>query len=761
MVQHRRTLAALGATAGMLLAAGPARAATLTVDDDHAQCPAAGYSSVQSAIDAAAPGDTVIVCEGAYAEGSGALGSNAVTITKSLTLKGVGADLVSITPRATTPIGGQILEAAPDIRNGVGDIVAVVGAPTKPITVDLSGITVDGFDANRRPIAVEAGILFLDAKGSVYRSRVTDVVTSEADGAYARPGGWRGTQPGYGIVQTSSTVLAPVDGVRDLVIESTRVDKYNKVGVLIDGATNDTWPFAASGALNRGYFTADQIVGRTECVNYAGTGNCASVGLLTTGPLFGQDGIRVTNGGRAVVTDSLITQNLVNGTGAPTRDSPDNNANLSLGAGLRFVGAALNTFSSGTPIKNSSVTSSNIVDNAYGVLSYQADGTTATSGNPAAVNAGNVLKAENNWWGVRFSSPTNPGPAISPTKNPQVPENGVNGIATPDGAGTTSNAVDFYPFRSGPQADPTSGQFAIIDAPLQIDDAPPAVALTATATAEPGDTVSLTAAATDDFGVKSVTFYDGARRIATASVPPYAATLAVPAACPAARTLTAMVEDSSGQTSTGSATVQVNCPAPPTPNPAPVPAKPAIAFVAAPSTLAGRTTVSFTPTTPGGLGRIDVFLGTRLACTVKAAPFACTIAPSGADVGVQALRAVVTDALGATAEASVSVRVPKFTPSVSLTVARRAASGGKVRRTISGRLVLPSAVTKAQGCHAARVTVAIKRSGRSISNQQLKVSSTCTFKTSITAAGKASFSVSARFGGNAALAAAAKTRRFS
>jgi hypothetical protein len=753
--------------AGMLLAAGSARAATLTVDDDHAQCPAAGYSSVQSAVDAAAPGDTVIVCEGSYAEGSGAVGSNAVTITKSLTLKGVGADLVSITPRATTPIGGQILEAAPDIRNGVGDIVAVVGAPTKPITVDLSGITVDGFDANRRPIAVEAGIVFLDAKGSVYRSRVTDVVTSEADGAYARPGGWRGAQPGYGIVQTSSTVLAPVDGVRDLVIESTRVDKYNKVGVLIDGATNDTWPFTASGALNRGYFTADEIVGRTECVNYAGTGNCASVGLLTTGPLFGQDGIRVTNGGRAVVTDSLITQNLVNGTGAPTRNSADNNANLSLGAGLRFVGAALNTFSSGTPIKNSWVASSNIVDNAYGILSYQADGTTATTGNPAAVNAGNVLKAENNWWGVRFSSPSNPGPAISPTMNPQVPENGVNGVATPDGAGTTSNAVDFYPFRSGPQADPTSGQFAIIDAPLQIDDAPPAVALTATATAEPGDTVSLTAAATDDFGVKSVSFYDGARRIGTASVPPYAAAITVPvsAACPAARTFTALVEDSSGQTSPGSATVQVRCqPEPETPpaqSPAPVPAKPAIAFVAAPSKLSGRTTVSFTPTTPGGLGRIDVFLGTRLACTVKAAPFACTIAPTGADVGVQALRAVVTDALGATAEVSVSVRVPKFTPSVSLTIARRAVSGGKVRRTISGRLVLPSAVTKAQGCHAARVTVVVKRGGRSISNQQLKVSSACTFSTSITAAGKGTFSVSARFGGNAALAAATKTRRFS
>ena len=48
--------------------------------------------------------------------------------------------------------------------------------------------------------------------------------------------------------------------------------------------------------VNWGIITASQIIGRTECMNYAGTGNCASVGLLTTGPLFGQDGLRVISG---------------------------------------------------------------------------------------------------------------------------------------------------------------------------------------------------------------------------------------------------------------------------------------------------------------------------------------------------------------------------------------------------------------------------------------------------------------------------------
>ena len=44
-------------------------------------------------------------------------------------------------------------------------------------------------------------------------------------------------------------------------------------------------------------------------------GNCSSVGLTTTGPTFGQDGVRVVGGAKVSIKDSSITQNLVNGTG--------------------------------------------------------------------------------------------------------------------------------------------------------------------------------------------------------------------------------------------------------------------------------------------------------------------------------------------------------------------------------------------------------------------------------------------------------------
>lgn len=473
-----RPCVALMAVAGSLALASSAGAATLAVDDDGRDCPAATYSSIQAAVDAAAPGDTVSVCAGAYAEGTGEVGTNALTIAKDLTIKGAGADLVTISPKASSPSGGRIMETTPDLRNGLGDVVAVVGAPTKPIDVAISGVTVDGFAPGDKPVVVEAGVVYLDAKGSIVKSRVTNTVTSEGDAAYTKPGGYRHPDAiGIGIAQTSQTLIQPVDGTRTLTIELTRVDKYNKYGVLIDGATNDAPPFTASGVIDRGVLSASTIVGRTQCSNFAGSGNCSVVGPVTTGPLFGQDGVRVTAGARAQIADSQITQNLVNGTGAPTRGNGTttgtNNQNLNLAAGIRLIGARMTTapVSTGLPrTYNTSVTRSNIVDNGYGAINVAADGVTPNTG------VANVFLAENNWWGLRIAAgaTTNPGPLVSPTINPPWPENPVNGTVAADATvptQNTSSAVDYYPFRNGVQSDPDAGMYTIADAPLPIADA--------------------------------------------------------------------------------------------------------------------------------------------------------------------------------------------------------------------------------------------------------------------------------------------------
>jgi hypothetical protein len=808
----RRATAALAAAVGSLLLASTAQAATtLTVDDDRTDCPAAQYTSIQAAVDAATPGDTVAVCAGDYEEGTGAQGTNAITISKSITLKGAGAGLVHISPKATTPTGGQILEASPSIRNGIGDIIAVDGTPSRPLTVDISGVTVDGYDAEGRAIAVEAGIVFLDAMGSVDRVRVTNVVTSEGDQAYTKPGGWRGSQPGIGIAQTSNALVAPVDGARKLYINRTRVDKYNQAGILIDGATNDTAPLVASGTIDSAYITATQVVGRTECINYQGTGSCSSVGLLTTGPLFGQDGIRVTSGARAKVSDSLISQNLVNGTGAPTRTTiaangtitpnTTNNANLALGAGIRLVGAGLTSYSSSNgQVILSSATTSNITDNAYGVLNLAADGTTTQTGSPTATgNLGNVFKAERDFWGENYYRATNPGPAMAPTDNPPVPENPVSGTATvADGTGTTSNSVDYYPFRSGQQADMSNGEWPVLSAPIPVDDAAPTVAITGSATVTRGGTMTVTATASDDFGVKSVTFYDGATKLGTSAGPVYTAAEAIPAdaAC-GSRAVSAIAEDSLGQSAVATGTVTVTgCDAgsggggggsggtgtdttpattvtttvtvrDETPPAATTPAAPAIAL-SAPSTIAARgATIGLRPEAAAGIKAVDVYLGTRKVCGLTSAPYStCVITPAGDEVGSQVIRAVVTDSTGRSADATARTTVQKFaTRGLSISIASRNLKGGNVRKTISGRVLLPSGVSAADGCSGGAVTIVVKRLGRSVSNEDLDANGDCTFTQRVTArrvkAGSAAFTYAVRFTGTDVLQSASSTRRSS
>jgi hypothetical protein len=66
-------------------------------------CSNGPFRTIQSAVDAARSGDTVQVCAGTYVEGSGAQGSNALTITKDLTISGAGADQVRIEARKGGP----------------------------------------------------------------------------------------------------------------------------------------------------------------------------------------------------------------------------------------------------------------------------------------------------------------------------------------------------------------------------------------------------------------------------------------------------------------------------------------------------------------------------------------------------------------------------------------------------------------------------------------------------------------------------------
>ena len=94
-----------------------------------------------------------------------------------------------------------------------------------------------------------------------------------------------------------------------------------------------------------------------------------------------------------------------------------------MAAGVRYVGAKIAQYATATgQVVYSRIGTSNIVDNAYGVMNVAADGTTAVTGNPNSARPrepGQPAQGRGQLVGPALQRrPTNPGPAISPTTNP-------------------------------------------------------------------------------------------------------------------------------------------------------------------------------------------------------------------------------------------------------------------------------------------------------------------------------------------------------
>jgi hypothetical protein len=774
-VCRRGSFASLLAIMGSLVTASMAPAATLSVDDDRQDCTAAAYTSVQDAVDAAAPGDTVSICPGTYTEGNAQPNTNALKIDKTITLKGAGADLVTISPKRYDGNDGSIADDPQNIRYSNGNIFTAVGTPSVPITVDISGITFDG-----NGVAVKAGVVFLDAQGSLRRSRVTDIVTSEAPGAYDMPGGYRSGALGYGVAQVTAAQTAPVGaGPRTLTITNTRIDEYNRAGLLIDGGINAASPVTPSGIELRGVVTASQIVGRSLCWDSNVDGDCfgstpagnPEPKPIADGPRFGQDGIRLAAGARGAISGSIVTQNLVQGQDAPVRNSATNNQYLREAAGIRLVGA---------DAANSSVTRTNIVDNAYGIVNAAADN---------AADAANPLMAENNWWGLwspvggTQPSPPNDGPEVSPASNPPYPENPVNGAPSADGSST----VDFMPYRSGPQSDPNTGQFAVVPAPIPVNDAAPAVSVTPERAAyRRSETVQLIAVPTDDFGIRRVTFFDGAREVGSDTSAPYTSAFTLPAdaAC-GTREVAATAEDSLGQTATGTSSLTVLCAEDPgdddqggnggTGNGGGNPGGPGGALepptVKLPDNLRvirrNGTTVTVRPTAAQGVAFVDFFLGARRACHDTEAPYQCRIKPLSSEIGAQTLRAVVTDRAGLTGQDSREVVVPKFSPrALKIEVLRKQLPGNRVRKTIVAKVLQTKGVERSTACADGWVTAVVREGLVTLRDVQKELDGRCRavimrFTARNNTSRRFKYKVQARFGGTTVMVPARKTRRFS
>jgi hypothetical protein len=106
---------------------GAARAGTtLVVDKDHVQCPDAQFASIEEAVQAAAPGDTIVVCPDTYDE--------SVTVDKPLTILGQSA--------LGNPSDINVCSALqpPDPTTQ-----AIVASPTIGFGIIAPGVVIDGF----------------------------------------------------------------------------------------------------------------------------------------------------------------------------------------------------------------------------------------------------------------------------------------------------------------------------------------------------------------------------------------------------------------------------------------------------------------------------------------------------------------------------------------------------------------------------------------------------------------------------------------
>ncbi|WP_135230361.1 Ig-like domain-containing protein [Deinococcus fonticola] len=149
-------------------------------------------------------------------------------------------------------------------------------------------------------------------------------------------------------------------------------------------------------------------------------------------------------------------------------------------------------------------------------------------------------------------------------------QEGWQGRALPAGGSQTVTFATRVPMASQPKYDPASFRlvFAVTDNPasLALDKTPPTVSVSVTPTTlTTAGSATIRATATDNKGVKSVSFYDGAALLGTDTQAPYEWIKAYTAADNGTRSIRAVATDTSGNTATAQTTLTVNIPNTPPP----------------------------------------------------------------------------------------------------------------------------------------------------------------------------------------------------
>jgi nitrous oxidase accessory protein NosD len=256
----------------LLLVAGPSSAAPgarVVVSNNPAQCPAATFTKIQDAINAASPGDEIVICNGIYAE--------QLSINKSLDIEAdSGAFLVpaSIQQNATSLATGDAIAAA----------VLVSGATN----VSISGLTVDGINNGITECAPRLiGVYFQNSSGTLRHAAIRNFKLDAA---------LNGCQSGTGVFvesgggQTSNVEIAD-SSIHDYQKNGITANESGTTAQIHDNVVTGIGPTtgAAQNGIQIGFSAAGSI--RTNTVANNVWSPCTAVATCQT-----------------VATDILVTQ---------------------------------------------------------------------------------------------------------------------------------------------------------------------------------------------------------------------------------------------------------------------------------------------------------------------------------------------------------------------------------------------------------------------------------------------------------------------
>jgi len=181
-------------------------ARTLRVDDDKVECPGAAFTSIQTAINAASPGDKIEVCPGTYNE--------QLEINKPLTLEGIRRE--GKNAAVLQPV--DVVENAIEIFEG-GFPVAVVIFVTDTHAVTIKNIIVDGINNNVQNCAFLDGIFFKNASGKIESVVVRNMLSHNPEGCAGA----------YAIDFQSE------GGRKDLTVQNSSLHDYDFLGIFAFG----------------------------------------------------------------------------------------------------------------------------------------------------------------------------------------------------------------------------------------------------------------------------------------------------------------------------------------------------------------------------------------------------------------------------------------------------------------------------------------------------------------------------------------------